>query len=68
MANISRSRFLLILARQNSFRVCGHLNIWHSCACQKQPCTKIAARYFGNTRSGRPGKSLEYSRKRRPRA
>lgn len=38
------------------------------CRCQKQPCTNIATRCFGKTRSGRPGRFLRCRRKRRPSA
>lgn len=34
--------------------------------CQKHPCTKIAARYFGSTISGRPGRSFTCSLNRKP--
>ncbi len=40
------------------------LQFW--CECQKQPCTKIAARRRGNTMSGLPGKSVRCKRKRYP--
>lgn len=36
------------------------------CRCQKQPWTWIAARYFGKTISGRPGRPATCSRYRKP--
>ena len=38
-----------------------------SCPCQKHPCTKIAFRRAGNTRSGVPGSSLRCNRNLNPR-
>lgn len=53
---LSRSILVLILFSQNSLFVEGSLAYLQlSCPCQKQPCTKIAVRYFGRTISGRPG-------------
>ena len=63
----SRSLFKVIFSLQNSRLVPGHLKRWQSWPCQKQPCTKITALYFGNTRSGLPGRSLQYRRNRKPR-
>lgn len=37
------------------------------CWCQKQPCTNMAALYFGNTISGQPGRSFLYNLNRNPR-
>ena len=37
-----------------------------SCPCQKQPWTKTTSRREAKTRSGCPGNSLEWRRKRRP--
>jgi hypothetical protein len=40
----------------------GSLALPHpSCLCQKHPCTKIAARRFVSTMSGRPGISAAWS-------
>ena len=64
----SRARLPAILATQNSVRVAGRWPRGQSCPCQKQPCTKMTARYFGNTRSGRPGSPFLYSRNRNPAA
>jgi hypothetical protein len=61
-------RFVWIFRRQNAALVLGHWNKGHSCPCQRQPCTKMTARYFGNTRSGHPGKARRWSRYRNPRA
>jgi hypothetical protein len=38
----------------------------HPCACQKQPCTKIALRRPGNTISGFPGRKFACNRYRKP--
>jgi hypothetical protein len=62
----SRILFPVIFAAQNSGRVAGALNIGQSWPCQKQPCTSTAARWRGNRRSGLPGSSLAWTRKRRP--
>lgn len=40
---------------QKSDLVAGNRPAWHRWACQKQPCTKTTAQYFGKTRSGLPG-------------
>lgn len=42
------------------------LSLHPLCRCQKQPCTKIANCFEGNTRSGFPGKSFLYRRYRNP--
>lgn len=62
----SRLRFPFILSFQNVFRVAGHLNRRHPWPCQKHPCTKTTARYFGRTRSGLPGSFFTCSRYRYP--
>ncbi len=64
----SLARFRSILAVQKSTfdfegRPRGQL-----CPCQKQPCTKIANRCRGSTRSGDPGRSRRWSRNRYPAA
>jgi hypothetical protein len=63
----SRRLFPSILAFQYLTLLVGRwLPCLHRCPCQKQPCTKITAAYFGNTISGHPGKSLRCKRKRKP--
>ena len=63
----SRKTFLRNFSCQNRTRVLGEYAYWHpGCLCQKQPCTKIAAWRRGKTRSGRPGRSLRWRRKRKP--
>lgn len=66
-ARASRVTFAAIFATQNSALVFGLTDIGQSCPCQKQPFTKITAPYRGNTRSGRPGRSGTWTRKRYPR-
>lgn len=63
-----RSRFLLVsnFSSQNSFLVFGIVEYLHPCRCQKHPWTKIAALYFGNTRSGDPGNRLSLITYRNP--
>src|SRR5581483_3586393 len=46
----SFAQLRVIFFRHNSELALGHLNSSHSCLCQKQPCTKMTALYFGNTR------------------
>lgn len=56
-------------ASQNATFVLGHAAAAHPLwRCQKQPWTKITARNFGRTRSGRPGSSPACNRKRKPAA
>lgn len=55
----SRAMFAVILLCQNSGRVAGQRKSGQSCPCQKQPFTKIRARYFGSTMSGVPASFLE---------
>lgn len=63
----SRATFVANFSVQKSTRVFGvELREHPSWRCQKQPCTKIANRYFGSTMSGRPGRSRRKSRKRNP--
>lgn len=42
-------------------------NAHPACRCQKQPCTKITFRRLGKTKSGFPGRSERWRRKRYPR-
>lgn len=63
----SRSVLRVIFSRQKLDRVLGHLNRWQPCPCQKQPCTRTTARYFGRTISGFPGNRLSFTRNRKPR-
>lgn len=57
------------LVRQNSGRADGFVvKRQPACRCQKQPCTKMTAPYFGSARSGRPGILFACSRYRKPRA
>lgn len=64
----SRAIFCLNLDSQNSGRVEGVVqNLQPSWRCQKQPCTKITALNFGNTKSGRPRIFVTCRRKRNPR-
>lgn len=66
---LSRSTLAENLVRQNSGRVAGFVvKRQPVCRCQKQPCTKTTAPYFGSTRSGRPGMFFACSRYRKPRA
>lgn len=46
----------------------GHRPALHRCACQKQPCTKMATLCFGKTMSGVPGRSMVCSLNRKPSA
>lgn len=63
----SRRTLASNLSCQNSRRVVGVLAyLQPGCRCQKQPCTKIAAPYFGRIRSGRPGRFRGCRRKRKP--
>lgn len=56
---LSRATFDPNFACQNFERVTGVVAKRHpSCRCQKHPCTKMTALYFGNTRSGLPGMPL----------
>lgn len=64
---VSRFRFLSNLSLQNVARVPGMRPFWQLWACQKQPWTKMTAPYFGNTRSGRPGRSFLCRRNLNPR-
>ncbi len=67
IALMSRALFAESLASQKSDLVAGSRNSGHpSWRCQKQPCTKTAARHFGRTTSGRPGNALACKRKRNP--
>ena len=63
-----RSRRLLArsLSDQKATLLVGNRPARQECACQKQPCTNSATRYFGKTRSGLPGRPLTLTRKRRP--
>lgn len=66
---LSRSTFRANLSAQKPELLAGaDARRQSRCLCQKQPCTKIAALCFFSTRSGLPGKSLGWSRKRNPRA
>lgn len=62
----SRCRFPDIFFFQNLALLDGHLKSGQSCPCQKHPCTRMTARYFGKTRSGLPGSFLSWSRYRYP--
>ena len=56
-----------ILDSQNLRLVSGIVAYLQSeCPCQKQPLMKMIVLYFGRTMSGLPGKSLRWSRKRKP--
>lgn len=65
---LSRSVFLANFERQKSTFEAGVVAYrqpgWR---CQKHPWTRMTFRRDGNTRSGRPGKSRRWSRKRYPR-
>src|SRR5690606_4764843 len=62
-------RFAWSFRRQNSGLDFGILKYEQlAWACQKQPLTKTTVPHFGNTRSGRPGRSFACRRKRNPRA
>lgn len=66
---LSRSTFEANLVRQNSGRVEGLVaKRQPACRCQKQPCTKTTAPYFGRAMSGRPRIFFACSRYRKPRA
>lgn len=58
----SLSLFFRSFSRQNSVRLPGSLKYLQSWTCQKQPCTNMTARYFGNTMSGFPGRLDECKR------
>jgi hypothetical protein len=65
----SRATLPSNLADQKAALVAGVVVKRHSTwRCQKHPCTRTAARYFGNTRSGLPGKSATCSRNLNPSA
>jgi len=64
----SRSTFVENLFFQNCALFVGIVvlsQLWWR--CQKQPCTKTTIRYFGNTISGFPGRSLRCRLNRYPR-
>ena len=65
-AAMSRFTFPSIFFRHSSARVSGQRNAWHSCPCQKHPCTNTTARCFGNTKSGLPGREVTCSLNRNP--
>lgn len=65
-ADWSLATFLSIFADQNLALDAGLLPRGQSWPCQKQPCTNTAILCRGNTMSGLPGRSLRWSRKRRP--
>ena len=59
----SRARLPRNFFSQKARRVLGITASRHpECWCQKQPCTKMTAEYFGRTISGRPGRSLRCRR------
>ncbi len=59
--SLSRSMFWLNFSFQNSTLVDGVVEyLQFVCLCQKQPCTKITVRCFGNTISGVPGSSFTW--------
>ena len=66
---LSRSMLAANLVCQYSGCVAGVVayrqSLWR---CQKQPCTKTTAQYFGKTRSGQPLISFACTRYRSPRA
>src|SRR5919112_4514600 len=70
VSNVCPSRRTLrpIFPVQYSLLVWGMRHAPQSCPCQKQPCTKRAARRFGKTRSGFPARPLTCSLYRSPRA
>jgi hypothetical protein len=69
IACLSRSTLRANFSAQNPELLAGvDARLQAECRCQKQPCTKITARCLRSTRSGLPGKSLAWSRKRNPRA
>lgn len=61
----SRSRFRLILARQNGWSRRAHAGNLYP--CQKSPSMKTAIFWRVRTRSGQPGRSLRCFLKRKPR-
>lgn len=53
---LSRKTFPSIFGIQYDRFERGRRASWHSWPCQKQPWTNTTIPYFGNTRSGRPGR------------
>lgn len=64
---ISRTWFFVIFWFQKSTLDLGCLYKWQLCPCQKQPLIWMTALYFGSTKSGEPGSSLQWVRYRKPR-
>ena len=62
----SWSRLVPIFSNQNRWFVSGTLKRWQRWPCQKQPWTNTTAWYFGNTRSGFPGRPARLSLYRKP--
>lgn len=56
MFSLSRITFRVIFSSQNARLLFGNAARAQLCPCQKQPLTNITALYFGNTRSGCPGR------------
>lgn len=63
---LSRNRLASIFVAQKPLLVPGIRPFWQRWPCQKHPSTKTTTPYFGRTRSGRPGRSLAWSRYRSP--
>lgn len=66
VARASRRTFPEIFDRQKAVFVDGSLARLHVWPCQKQPCTKMAVRYFGKTTSGLNGSPAGRGEARKP--
>ena len=60
--SLSLETLRLIFWFQYSTLLFGILDLLQPCQCQKHPCTKMAIRYLGSTKSGVPGSFRLWSR------